>query len=98
MDVVTGSLVGIICASLTLYISGMSTKEYVFSVPEDPRMSVVGTASNLSASPESIESQETVISKCWNYFFQFNRKLLIIIGEYICIMFYITKYINSFFL
>ena len=35
MDVVTGCLVGIICASLTLYISGLSAKEYVFYVPED---------------------------------------------------------------
>merc|ERR1711874_165592 len=35
MDVVTGCLVGILCAVLTLYISGLSAKEYVFYVPED---------------------------------------------------------------
>ena len=35
MDVVTGCLVGIVCASLTLFISGLNTKEYVFFVPED---------------------------------------------------------------
>ena len=34
MDVVTGCLVGILCAVLTLYISGLSKKEYVFSLPE----------------------------------------------------------------
>jgi len=33
-DVVTGCLVGILCAVLTLFISGLSKKEYVFSVPE----------------------------------------------------------------
>ena len=30
----TGCLVGILCAVLTLFISGLSKKEYVFSVPE----------------------------------------------------------------
>ena len=35
MDVVTGCLVGIISASLTLYISGLSEKEYVFFCPEN---------------------------------------------------------------
>jgi len=37
MDVVTGCLVGIISASLTVHISGLNRKEYVFSSEDPPK-------------------------------------------------------------
>ena len=51
MDVVTGCLVGIISASLTLYISGLNTKEYVFFGPED---------SEDAPAPGKIQTEKTV--------------------------------------
>ena len=60
MDVVTGCLVGIISASLTLYISGLSTKEYVFYVPEDEDPTEEKSPTSPTPSPEKIESQKII--------------------------------------
>ena len=55
MDVVTGCLVGILCAVLTLYISGLSRKEYVFSIPETEGSTSTAEKSNKEKIEEDME-------------------------------------------
>ena len=58
MDVVTGCLVGLICASLTLYIAGLNTKEYVFFVSDDSEDPIITTpGQSKSEKTEELEVQ-----------------------------------------